>query len=241
MKPFLNCDMGESFGLWKFGDDEGLMPLIDAANLACGFHASDPITMTRTVDLAIRHGKQIGAHPSLPDREGFGRREMHLTPDELKAAFIYQIGALQGIVHSRGGKLSHVKPHGIITGMAARNLDLALAIAEAAAAFELSLLGLGGTAHEEAAGKLGVPFFPELYLDLPYSPQGDLIIPRHHEPTDVGVAIKNAERALDTGTIPAIDGTQLPIQFSTICVHSDSPTARELAKGLRELLQSRGG
>jgi UPF0271 protein len=147
----LNCDMGESYGNWRFGDDAGIMPHIDCANIACGFHASDPWTMLKTVRLALSHGKQVGAHPSLPDREGFGRREMKLQPEELTAAFLYQIGALTGMLAAEGGRLSHVKPHGIIYGMAANDMDTARAIAAAVRPFGVPLFGMAGTCHETAA------------------------------------------------------------------------------------------
>ena len=180
MKVTLNCDMGESFGNWRFGDDERIMPLVDCANIACGFHAADPLTIQRTVDLALRCGKMIGAHPSLPDREGFGRREMRLTPDELRAGFIYQIGALSGFVAAAGASLSHVKPHGVIYGMAARDIATATAIAQAAKAFDLPLFGMAGTCHETAAQQVGIAFVGEFFVDLQYGPSGELLIPRNH-------------------------------------------------------------
>ena len=236
MAVTLNCDMGESYGHWRFGDDAGIMPSVDCANIACGFHAGDPVTMTRTVELAVRLGKRIGAHPSLPDREGFGRREMRLSPDELRATFIYQIGALAGIVQAAGASLNHVKPHGIIYGMAARDIALATAMAEAAKAFDLPLFGMAGTLHEEAAKAAGTSFVGEFFGDLTYGPTGELIIPRSHSAVDIERATVRLERALREGTVEAVDGTVLDISFQTVCVHSDPPNARDVAAAMRRVL-----
>lgn len=232
----LNCDMGESFGNWRFGDDEGIMPSVDCANIACGFHASDPSTMLKTVRLAGSLEKTIGAHPSLPDREGFGRRVMQLQPEELRSCFIYQIGALSGFVRSEGLELSYVKPHGMIYGMAARDLDAAIAIAEAAASHELSLFGMAGTAHQTAAEKVGVPFFGEYFADLSYAADGSLIIPRKHGLVDVERAKRRLINALADSSVEATDGTSLAIKFDTVCIHSDPPNAREVALSMKAVL-----
>lgn len=239
MTATLNCDMGESFGNWRFGDDEGIMPFIDCANVACGFHASDPSTMLRTIGLAASHEKRIGAHPSLPDKEGFGRRAMYLTPEELRACFIYQIGALCGFLKAQGLSLNHVKPHGIIYGMAARDASLARAIAEATAVFEVPLFGMAGTAHESAAKEVGVRFAGEFFADLEYDDDGGLIIPRVHKPVDLDRAAERLSRALDSGSVSSKNGTALKIEFETICIHSDPPNAREVAARMREVLASR--
>ncbi|MGN7868396.1 hypothetical protein PARHAE_02966 [Paracoccus haematequi] len=236
----LNCDMGESYGPWSFGDDEGIMPFVDCANIACGFHASDPLTMARTVRLAVGLGKKIGAHPSLPDREGFGRREMHLQPEELTAAFTYQIGALCGFLRAEGVALSHVKPHGIVYGMAARHMPTALAMAKAVAPFGVPLFGMAGTCHEAAAAEIGVPFIGEFFADLTYSPEGALIIPRKHSAIDLDRAAARLERALKTGEVEATDGTPLRVEFGTICIHSDPPNARAVAERLRQVIDTAG-
>ena len=236
MTVTLNCDMGESYGHWSFGDDEGIMPFVDCANVACGFHASDPLIMQRTVALALRCGKRIGAHPSLPDREGFGRREMRLPPDELRAAFIYQIGALSGFVTAAGGTLSHVKPHGIIYGMAARDLATATAIAEAAAAFGLPLFGMVGTFHQKAAENIGIPFVGEFFADLGYGPSGELIIPRVQSAVDLDRCASRLARALETSTVSKSDGSDMKISFETICIHSDPPNARDVAATARTVI-----
>ena len=155
----LNCDMGEAFGLYRCGDDEGIMPLIDVANVACGFHASDPVVLRRTVRLAKSHGVRVGAHPSFPDLQGFGRREMKMGHDELVACVIYQVGALKAFLDLEGMPLNHVKPHGALYGAASRDRAVADAIAEAVAAFGVPIMGMAGTVHEEAYTARGLFFF----------------------------------------------------------------------------------
>lgn len=238
MAVTLNCDMGESFGSWHFGNDEEIIPFVDYANIACGFHASDPLTMQRTVTLALRHGKKIGAHPSLPDKEGFGRREMHLPPEELRAAFIYQIGALNGFVRAEGAHLSHLKPHGIIYGMAVRDFSFARAMAEAAAAFELPLFGLAGTNHQKAAEEAGIPFVGEFFADLQYGPAGELIIPRVHSAVDLENCAERLRHAVSNGKVAKNDGNEMVVQFGTVCIHSDPPNAREVAATARAVLDA---
>jgi UPF0271 protein len=234
----LNCDMGESYGNWRFGDDAGIMPYIDCANIACGFHASDPWTMLKTVRLALSHGTKVGAHPSLPDREGFGRREMKLQPEELTAAFLYQIGALTGMLVAEGGRLSHVKPHGIIYGMAARDMDTARAIAAAVKPFGVPLFGMAGSCQETAAGELGVEFVGEFFPDLTYAPDGSLIIPRVQSAIDLQLAEDRMTRALSRNELVTTDGSIRPISFGTVCIHSDPPNARDVAALMRRVIDT---
>ncbi|MCF3639612.1 5-oxoprolinase subunit PxpA [Rhizobium sp. TRM95111] len=234
----LNCDMGESYGNWRFGDDAAIMPYVHLSNIACGFHASDPWTMLKTVRLALQHGTKVGAHPSLPDREGFGRREMKLQPEELTAAFLYQIGALCSILEAEGGTLSHVKPHGIIYGMAARDRATAAAIAAAVKPFAVPLFGLAGTFHETAAGELDVPFVGEFFPDLTYAPDGSLVIPRVHGAIDLSVAERRMRRALTSGELETTDGSIRPVSFGTVCIHSDPPNARDVAVLMRKVIDS---
>ncbi|MCK1705056.1 5-oxoprolinase subunit PxpA [Bradyrhizobium sp. 146] len=238
MSVTLNCDMGEGYGNWRFGDDAGIMPFIDCANIACGFHAGDPMTMMRAVELAAREGKRIGAHPSLPDREGFGRRELRLSPEELRAAFIYQIGALAGVARAVGKDLSHVKPHGIIYGMAARDMALATAMAEAAKTFDLPLFGMAGTFHESAARAVEAHFVAEFFADLSYGPAGELIIPRTQSAVDIEKAAARLDRAVREGKVEAVDGTLLNVSFQTVCIHSDPPNARDVAAAMRRVLDT---
>src|SRR5919109_1210433 len=152
----INCDMGEGFGLYRCGDDAAIMPYITLANVACGFHASDPTVMHRTVRLAKQHGVKVGAHPSLPDLQGFGRREMKMDPKELADCLIYQVGALKAFLDAEGMALNHIKPHGALYGMAARSEEIANAICDAADVFKVPLLGMARTKHEEIYPKRGI-------------------------------------------------------------------------------------
>lgn len=232
----LNCDMGESYGNWRYGHDEAIMPLIDCANVACGFHASDPLTMMKTINLALQYKKRVGAHPSLPDREGFGRREMHLGSEELTACFLYQISALDGMLKAKGAALNHVKPHGIIYGMSARDMAPATAIAKAVLPFGVPLFGMAGTCHEQAARDVGVEFVGEFFADLDYGDRGQLIIKREHSVVDVKRAVERVKHALKTGSVETESGTVLPVEFQTICMHSDASNAPEVAVALHALM-----
>src|SRR5580704_16355513 len=191
----INCDMGESFGLYHAGDDEALMPLISAANVACGFHASDFNHMRKTVGLAKAHGVKVGAHPSLPDLQGFGRREMKMPRDELANCIIYQVGALRGFLEAEGMTLNHVKPHGSLYGMAARNEAVAHAICDAADIFKTPLMGMTGTQHEVVYQARGHAFIAEYYADLDYNDDGSLIITREHKAVDPEEAASRCLRA----------------------------------------------
>ena len=236
MRPTLNCDMGESFGLYRCGDDVGVMPFIDLANVACGFHAGDPTVMRRTVKLAKTYGVRVGAHPSYPDLQGFGRREMTLERDELVACILYQVGALKAFLDAEGMPLNHLKPHGALYGAASRNLDVAEAVAEAAAAFGVPVMGLAGTLHETAYKGRGLPFIGEFYIDLDYADDGGLIITRRHDPIDPERAVARALRMADEGAVISLGGVRLPIQAESICLHSDTPNASVVARMLRENL-----
>jgi UPF0271 protein len=232
----INCDMGEAFSIYRCGDDEGLMPLVTLANVACGFHASDPSVMAGTVRLAKRHGVKVGAHPSLPDREGFGRREMKLGREELTAAVLYQIGALSAFLRAEGVELNHVKPHGSLYGMAARDPEVAEAIADAADVFGVPLMGMAGTVHEDVWGKRDAGFLSEYYADLDYRPDGSLIITRIHDAFDPQRSAERALRAVTDGVATAVDGTEIPVRADCVCVHSDTPNAVELATAVRAAL-----
>lgn len=233
----INCDMGESFSIYHCGDDEGLMPFVTVANVACGFHASDPRVMTRTVKLAKRHGVRVGAHPSLPDREGFGRREMKLDREELTAAVVYQIGALSGFLRAEGMELNHVKPHGSLYGMASRDPEVAEAIAEAADVFDAPLMGMTGTVHEQVWGSRPSGFVAEYYADLDYRDDGSLIITREHHAFDPARSAERALRAVTEGKATSENGKELPVRADTVCVHSDTPNAVELARAVHDALQ----
>ena len=233
----INCDMGEAFGLYKMGDDEGIMPFITVANVACGFHAADPMVMRQTVRLAKRFGVKVGAHPSLPDREGFGRREMKMRPDEITNAVIYQVGALKGFLEAEGLPLNHIKPHGALYGMAARDAAVAGAIADAAAVFGVPLYGMSGTQHEAVYPSRGLPFVGEFYADLDYGPDGFLVITREHEAVEPGVAARRVLRALKEGKVRALDGRDVPVRAQSVCVHSDTPGAVAVARAVYDALR----
>jgi 5-oxoprolinase (ATP-hydrolysing) subunit A len=230
----VNCDMGEGFGLYRLGDDAGLMPLIDVANVACGFHASDFNHMRATVRLAKAHGVKVGAHPSLPDLQGFGRREMKIEREELANCLIYQIGALKGFLDAEGMALSHIKPHGSLYGMAGRMDAIAHAVCDAADVFKVPLFGLIGTLHETVYPVRGHRFVAEYYSDLDYGPDGKLIITREHAAKDPAEAARRSVRAIVEGKTRTTTGEDIPVRAETICVHSDTPNAVAIARAVRE-------
>ena len=234
----LNCDMGESFGLYRIGDDAGLMPLIDVANVACGFHASDYNHMRSTVQLAKKHGVKVGAHPSLPDLQGFGRREMKIGREEMTNCLIYQIGALKGFLQAEGMELNHIKPPGSLYGMAARMEDIAHAICDAADIFKVPLFGMIGTLHETIYQARGHKFLSEFYADLDYNDAGGLIITREHHATDEAKASAACLRAITQGKVTSVGGVDVKVRADTICVHSDTPNAVALAQAVRGAISS---
>ncbi len=229
----LNCDMGESFGLYKLGDDAALMQHIHLANVACGFHASDFNHMAKTVRLAKEHGVRVGAHPSLPDLQGFGRREMKISREELKNCIIYQVGALKGFLEAEGMALNHLKPHGSLFGMAARMEDMAHAVADAARIFKVPILGMTGTLHETVYSQSGPGFIAEFYADLDYNDEGGLIITREHDAKDPAIAAENCLRAIREGKVRSTGGKDITVKAETICVHSDTPNAPDIARAIR--------
>jgi UPF0271 protein len=233
----INCDMGEAFSIYRCGDDDGLMPLITLANVACGFHASDPVVMRRTVALAKEHGVRVGAHPSLPDREGFGRREMKMGRDELTASVLYQVGALSAFLREQDMELNHIKPHGSLYGMAARDEEVAAAVADAAEVFGVPLMGMSGTVHEQVWGARSSGFISEYYADLDYRDDGSLIITRVHEAFDPRTSAEKAVRAVTEGKATSVNGKELPVRADAVCVHSDTPNAVELAQAVNAALQ----
>lgn len=230
----INCDMGESFGLYKMGDDEGMMPLISVANVACGFHASDPDHMRKTVRLAKAHDVKVGAHPSLPDLQGFGRREMKVGREELANIVIYQVGALKGFLDAEGMPLNHIKPHGSLYGMAARLEHVAHAVCDAADVFRVPLFGMKNTLHERIYRERNHVFVAEYYADLDYADDGSLIITREHDPVDPAKAAKRCLRAIEEGKTASVNGIDVEVGSDCICVHSDTPNAVEVARAVRQ-------
>jgi UPF0271 protein len=218
------------------GDDAAILPFIDAANVACGFHASDPVVMRRTVRMAKQRGVAVGAHPSLPDLQGFGRREMKLEPDELSAAILYQVGALKAFLDAEGMALNHIKPHGALYAMAARDEAVAGAICDAAEVFAVPLYGLADTVHEQVYTARGLPFVAEFYADLDYTSDGHIIITREHAAIAPRAAAERTLRAVTEGRVTTIDGGEIEVRADSVCVHSDTPGAVAVAEAVRAIL-----
>jgi len=237
----INVDMGESFGRWELGDDEGIMPFISSASIACGFHAGDPATMRRTVRSAIEHGVQIGAHVALPDLLGFGRRRMAVSPGDVRDYATYQIGALWAFVTAEGGELGHVKPHGALYAMCSADPELAGAVAAAIAEVdsELLLLLLNRNAAD-AVEAHGVRLVTEAFVDLEYHPDGSLIIEAVKQAWDPDRVARRALRLVEESVIDAVDGSDVATDAPTVCIHGDGPNAVEVARAVKERLESSG-
>ena len=236
VKVTINCDMGEAFGIYRFGDDEACMPFITHANIACGFHASDPIVMRETVRAAKRHRIAIGAHPGLPDREGFGRREMKLSRDEVSALVLYQTGALQAFAAAEGVALAHIKPHGALFGMAQREEAIAEGIADAALATDLPVIAYSDCAMSEVFTRRGIAFSCEFYADLDYDDHGRQIIAKQHRAVSAAEVAAKVMRAVDEGLTRSVNGRDVAVVAQSICVHSDTPNAVEVAKAVHQTL-----
>ena len=232
----VNCDMGESFGIYTLGRDTELMAYITAANVACGFHAGDPSVMAETIAAAKDHGVVVGAHPSLPDRQGFGRREMKLRPDELNSLLTYQVGALSGFLDAADMELHHLKVHGALYGMTARQPDLALTVCTVAAAYDVPVYGMAGTMHEECAQRSGVGFVSEYFADLEYADDGTLIISRTHDAVEPELAAERARRAIREGVVESVGGVDVAVRADTVCLHSDTPNAVEIAEAVSRVV-----
>lgn len=238
----INCDLGESFGSYKLGNDALIMPYISSANIACGFHAGDPLIMEETVKLALENKIQIGAHPSYPDLQGFGRRSMRMTAAEIKAMLIYQISALKGITESLGGKLQHVKPHGALYNDAVVSEEIANAIIEAVLKVDpnLKLFALAGSNIHSLAKKLGLKTINEVFADRAYMPNGELA-PRNMKGAvihDIEESKKRVLRMIIENKVEAINGETIAIHAETICIHGDNPEAVQIAKNLHQYLSA---
>jgi UPF0271 protein len=240
----INCDLGESYGHARVGQDEVLMPMLSSANIACGLHGGDPATMHRTVRLAQSHGVSIGAHPSYPDLAGFGRRRMDLSQQEVYDYMLYQIGALSGFVRAAGERICHVKPHGALYNEAARNPEVAAAIVNAVLYFDrdLVLFGPVGSAMEAAAHESGIRYYREVFADRTYQADGSLT-PRSHPSSminDPSQAIRQMDDILFRGFVTTIDGHQIPMSGDTICIHGDGPHAFDILSALHRHLRDIG-
>ena len=240
----LNCDMGESFGTYVLGYDEQAMPFVTSINVACGFHASDPDNMAKTLKLARQNGTAVGAHPGFPDLVGFGRRALAMTPAEVKHAVMYQIGALDAFCRAEGIKMQHVKAHGALYNMAEKDLSFGLAIAEGIKAVnpDLYMLCLANSLMVTAAQQTGLAFVAEAFADRAYTEEGTLV-PRKIAGSvihDVQEVVARVVRMVKAGTVISLSGKEVPIDAQTICVHGDTPGAVEMVKAIRVALEREG-
>jgi UPF0271 protein len=238
----LNADMGESFGAWTMGDDAALMPWITSANVACGWHAGDPSTIAATTALAVRHGVAIGAHPGLPDLQGFGRRTLQVTEREVHDMVLYQAGAVRAFAQAAGGRLHHVKAHGALYNMAAKDAALSRGLARAVRALGdgVSIYVLAGSVMERVARDEGLDVRCEVFADRRYMPDGTLA-PRTRPDAlivDESESVAQVLRMVGEGTLVAVDGSVVAVRADTVCIHGDKPTAVPFVKALREALRA---
>lgn len=244
MQIDLNADAGESFGNWKLGQDEELFPLISSVNVACGFHAGDPLTIRRTLELAQQTRVAVGAHPGFPDRVGFGRRELAATPDEVYADVLYQVGALWAFLKVAQMPLHHLKAHGALYNRATKDPETARAIAQAARDFDpqLPLVVLPNTPLEAEAQQLGLRTVAEAFPERGYASDGRLA-PRGtpgawiHDPVE---AARRAVQMVVQGRVKAVDGGWVEVRAQTLCIHGDNPSAVEIARAIRDALRAEG-
>lgn len=241
-KVDLNCDLGESFGNYKLGSDEEVIPYISSANIACGFHASDPVVMNNTVSLAKECKVSVGAHPGFADLVGFGRRKMDISSKEAKYLVQYQIGALKAFCTAHGIAMKHVKPHGALYNMAAKDLNLALAICEGIYEVdpELILLALYGSKMIEAAKATGLRVASEVFADRAYNEDGSLVDRSKAGAviTDEELAIKRVIRMIKENKVETINGVDIAVKADSICVHGDGIKALEFVKKIKDTLES---
>jgi UPF0271 protein len=238
----LNCDMGESYGRWTLGADEAIMPYITSANIACGFHGGDPHVIRKTVTLALERGVALGAHPSLPDLMGFGRRAMDVTPAELRDYVCYQIGALREFCRAAGADLQHVKPHGMLYTMAEQQEVLAEAIGQAARESGGRLILLAYGRYDAQCRKMGIRVASEGYADRAYEVNGTVVSRRKPGAliTDPARAADQAVRMAVEGKVRTIDGVDIDVSVQTICCHGDTPGAERIVRAVRERLEAAG-
>ncbi len=240
----LNCDLGESFGNYKLGMDELVIPLISSANVACGFHASDPIVMNKTIKMASEAGIRVGAHPGYLDLMGFGRRNMVISAEEAKAYVLYQLGALDAFCKVHGMKMQHVKPHGAFYNMAAKDYELSRAICEAIKEYddELIVMALSGGELIRAAKDMGLRAAMEVFADRAYEEDGSLVNRKKEGAmiTDEEEAIARVVRMVKENKVRAITGKDIPIQADSVCVHGDGAKALAFVQKIREVLTKEG-
>ena len=238
----LNCDMGESYGRWTLGADAEIMPFITSANIAAGFHGGDPHVMRTTVELALRHGVAVGAHPGLPDLMGFGRRRMDVTPQEVRDYMVYQTGALREVVTLAGAALQHVKPHGILYNMMEADEELAEAAGAASIAMKLVLMTAASGKFEARCRKMGARVAGEGFADRAYQVDGRLVSRKVAGSliTDPRAAAAQAVRLAIEGRVRTLDGVDVDVSVQTICCHGDTPGAPSIVRAVREALEKAG-
>lgn len=236
--PSINADVGESIGILSFGNDTALLEYVDVVNVAGGLHAGDPSGIGRTVWEAVDRGVAVGAHPGLPDIAGFGRRVMSLTPNEVRDLIIYQTGAVSAFAQRAGSELSHIKPHGALFGMLARDEELMEALCDVAEQFNLPVFGIAGSMHEIVAKRRGVPFVSEYYVDLDYDDEGMIIVNRAGSERDLDEVLLRATRALGEHVTISNSGKSVPVRPESFCVHSDLPNAVKVAQAIRRVLDN---
>ena len=240
----INADIGESFGTWEKGDDAGVMPLINSANIACGFHAGDPSVMRTTVELAMRHGVTLGAHPGYPDIQGFGRRPIRMSGREIENMVAYQIGALMGVAAMAGGRITHVKVHGALSNVGAVEADVAAALARGIKGVDRELIHvcLAGSRMADATREAGLRLAGEGFIDRMYDEDGNLTSRQnrdavHHDPA---VAAAQAVAMAVEGVIVTREGRRIPAEIHSMCLHGDEPTARAVGGAARRALLDAG-
>ncbi len=240
----LNADLGESFGNYTVGNDDKIIPLISSANVACGFHASDPKVMLETVKLIKESGAGLGAHPGFPDKEGFGRRYMDCTDEEIYSMVLYQLSALDGIARTVGVEMNHVKPHGALYNATFTDKNLARVIAQAVKDFNpnLKLMGLSENNLVKAGEEIGLQVVHEVFLDRAYENDGTLVSRRKEGAmiTDSKLAVERGIRMLTEGKVEAIDGTDIDIKADSICVHGDGEKALQFVREIKSALEAKG-
>src|SRR5689334_16373911 len=237
----LNCDMGESYGAWKMGDDAGVMTYISSANIACGFHGGDPATIRKTVRLAVDNGVAIGAHPSLPDIQGFGRRVMKISPQEMYDLVVYQAGAVEAFARAAGSKLHHIKCHGALYNMAANDAGLSDAMVRAAKDLGAMLYVLSKSKNYDIAKRAGIPVCAEVFADRGYTEEGTLA-PRDKPGgmvEDAQKAVQQALAMIEQGFVTSLSGKRVPVAADTLCIHGDQPGAVAFAKALKKAFAER--
>ncbi|MBF8982547.1 LamB/YcsF family protein [Lutibacter sp. B2] len=240
----LNSDLAESFGNYKIGLDEEVIKYVTSANIACGWHAGDPLVMEKTVQMAKNQGVRIGAHPGYLDLMGFGRRNMAVTPQEVKAYIKYQVGALMAFTKAKGEKIQHVKPHGAMYNMAAKDKDLAMAIAEGIYEVDqdIILMGLANSEIIKAGKTFGLKVCNEVFADRAYNSDGTLVSRKLEGAVihDADLAISRVVRMVKEGKVTAINGEDIEIKAQSICVHGDNPEAVEFVRKIRLKLEEEG-